>query len=259
MLNVEVFEGFYVFLETDIRSMKFIYYCAFILMLSSCNEKTTAAKQVIDKPEASRIKKHKKVSKIQSKFQMNIDSWVEYENLRIFLQQYTSISPNDALNNSRELNDITKSVIDSVKPQFLETSAFKARVNLLYNETLRLYDMSSIPAIKAIEVNHQVANVLDAFSSVNFKINTILTQNELEKGITEPNFKRDIPENLDISSSNTSKTPVKKNLSTRKSNKSTKSEFFKKSKQTLMLEKEHLEEKRNKKLKLSKKNKREKN
>ena len=119
--------------------------------------------------------------------------------------------------------------------------------------------MSSIPAIKAIEVNHQVANILDAFSSVNFKINTILTQNELEKGITEPNFKRDIPENLDISSSNTSKTPVKKNLSTRKSNKSTRSEFFKKSKQTLMLEKEHLEEKRNKKLKLSKKNKREKN
>lgn len=237
--------------------MKFIYYCVFILLISSCNDKTTTAKKGIDKPEASRIKKHKQVSKIQSKFQMNIDSWVEYENLRTFLQQYTSISPNDALNNSRELNDITKSIIDSIKPQFLETSAFKARINLLYNETLRLYDMSSIPAIKANEVNHQVANVLEAFSSVNFKINTILTQNELEKGITEPDFKRDIPENLNINSFTTSKSPIKKNLSTRKSNKSTKSEFLKKSKQNLVLEKEFLKKKRTKKLKLSNKNKRE--
>jgi hypothetical protein len=120
--------------------------------------------------------------------------------------------------------------------------------------------MSSIPSIKAIEVNHQVANVLDAFSSVNFKINTILTQNELEKGITEPKFKRDIPENLNINSfGKSSKTPIKKNLSSRKRNKRTKSEFFKKSKQTLMLEEEYIEKKKIKKLKLSKKNKREMN
>lgn len=241
------------------RGMKFIYYGVFMVLICSCNGKNKTTKDVIKKPESSRIKKHTPTSKIKTKFQIDIDSWTEYENLSTFLQQYTSISPNDALNNSRELNDITKSIIDSVKPKFLETDAFNARINLLYNETLRLYDMSSISAIKANEVNDQVANILNAFSSVNSKINTILTQNELEKGITEPNFKRDIPENLDISSSNTSKTPVKKNLSTRKSNKSTKSEFFKKSKQTLMLEKEHLEEKRNKKLKLSKKNKREKN
>ena len=175
--------------------MKFIYYCVFILLISSCNNDTTTAKKVVDKPEASRVKKHKQVSKIQSKFQTDIDTWIEYENLTIFLQQYLSISPNDALNNSRELNDITKSILDSVKPQFLETVAFKARVNLLYNETLRLYDMSSIPAIKATEVNNQVANILNAFSSVNFKINTILTQSELEQNITEPDFKLKRPSN----------------------------------------------------------------
>ena len=210
--------------------MKFIYYCMFILLISSCNDTTTTAKKVIEKPEASRVKKHKQVSKIQSRFEMDIDSWIEYENLTVFLQQYTSISPNDALNNSRELNDITKSIIDSVQPQFLETAAFKARLNLLYNETLRLYDMSSIPAIKATEVNHQVANILNAYSSVNFKINTILTQSELEKNITEPDFKRDLPEDLNINSSNTYRTPIKKNLSIKESQKNKKSEFFKKSK-----------------------------
>ena len=239
--------------------MKFIYYCVFILLISSCNDDTTTAKKVVDKPEASRVKKHKQVSKIQSKFQTDIDTWIEYENLTIFLQQYLSISPNDALNNSRELNDITKSILDSVKPQFLETVAFKARVNLLYNETLRLYDMSSIPAIKATEVNHQVANILNAFSSVNFKINTILTQSELEKNITEPDFKRNIPENLNINSSNTYKTPIKKNLSIRKVEKGRKKEFFKKSKQNLMLEKESLKEKKNKQQKLFKSKKKKNN
>ena len=239
--------------------MKFIYYCVFILLISSCNDTTTTATKVVDKPEASRVKKHNQVSKIQSKFEMDIDSWIEYENLAIFLQQYTAISPNDALNNSRELNDITKSIIDSVQPQFLGTTAFKARLNLLYNETLRLYDMSSIPAIKATEVNHQVANILNAFSSVNFKINTILTQSELEKNITEPDFKRNIPENLNINSSNTYKTPIKKNLSIRKVEKGRKKEFFKKSKQNLMLEKEYLQEKKNKQQKLFKSKKKKNN
>ena len=239
--------------------MKFIYYCVFILLISSCNDTTTTATKVIDKPEASRVKKHNQVSKIQSKFEMDIDSWIEYENLAIFLQQYTAISPNDALNNSRELNDITKSIIDSVQPQFLGTTAFKARLNLLYNETLRLYDMSSIPAIKAAEVNHQVANILNAFSSVNFKINTILTQSELEKNITEPDFKRNIPENLNINSSNTYRTPIKKNLSIRKVENPKKNEFFKKSKQNLMLEKESLKEKKNKQQKLFKSKKKKNN
>ena len=232
--------------------MKFFYYCVFILLISSCNDTTTTATKVIDKPEASRVKKHNQVSEIQSRFEMDIDFWIEYENLAIFLQQYTAISPNDALNNSRELNDITKSIIDSVQPQFLGTDAFKARLNLLYNETLRLYDMSSIPAIKAAEVNHQVANILNAFSSVNFKINTILTQSELEKNVTEPDFKRNIPENLNINSSNTYRTPIKKNLSIRKVEKPKKNEFFKKSKQNLMLEKESLKEKKNKQQKLFK-------
>ena len=237
------------------RGMKFIYYGVFMALICSCNGKNTTTKDVIKKPESSRIKKHAPTSKIKTKFQIDIDSWTEYENLTTFLEQYTSISPNDALNNSRELNDITKSIIDSVKPKFLETDAFNARINLLYNETLRLYDMSSISAIKANEVNDQVANILNAFSSVNSKINTILTQNELEKDITEPDFKRDIPENLDINSYNSSKTQINKNLPTVKSQKRTKSKFTKNSKQNLMLEEEFLQQKRTKKLRFSKKNK----
>jgi len=96
-------------------------------------------------------------------------------------------------------------------------------------------------------------------NSIDFKINTILTQGELKKNITEPDFKRNIPENLNINSSNTYRTPIKKNLSIKESQKNKKSEFFKKSKQTLMLEKEYLEEKKNKQQKLFKSKKKKNN
>ena len=234
--------------------MRFIFYCLFILLISSCNDKNTTAKEVIERPETSRVKKHNQVPSIQPKFQTAIDAWNEYENLRVFLQQFTAISPNDALNNSRELNDITKSIIDSVTPQFLETDAFKSRANLLYNETLRLYDMSSIPAIKASEVNNQVAKILNAFSSVNFKINTILTQRELEKDITESDFKTDVFQDFNINSYNS--TQLIKKGSTRNLKNQPKSKFFKNSDQKIMLEEEYLQEKKNnqRKLKKDKKN-----
>ena len=207
--------------------MKFVYYCVFILLISSCNNKKTDAIEEIDKPMSSRIKKHAQIATIKSKFQVDIDAWTEYENLIVFLNQYMSISPNDALNNSRELNDITKSLNDSINPQFLETPAFKARVNLLYNETLRLYDMSSIPAIKATEVNNQIDKVLNAFSSINFKINTILKQRELEGDVKDVNFSREVPKKLIKDPEiNTLKPLLKEKLPKKKVAKKTKKMMF---------------------------------
>ena len=224
--------------------MKFIYCCVFILLISSCNNKKTAAIQEIEKPESSRVKKHDQLASIQSKFQLDIDTWKEYENLAIFLQQYTSISPNNALNNSRELNDIAKSLVDSLKPAIFETPAFNARVNLLYNETLRLYDMSSIPAIKANEVNNHIDKILNAFSSINSKINTTLKQRELELTVEDISFKKKIPKKK-----TTTEFDIKK--FTPRSKKKTKSKgnlnknFSKKSQKIMLFEEDLLEEKKN--------------
>lgn len=170
--------------------MKFIFYVVIIFVIISCDDHKKFENQLQKKPESSNIYKHKIIGFIESKFQSKIDDWEEYENLSVFLDQYISISPNDALNNSRELNDIAKSIYDSVKPVFLETPAFNARINLLFNETLRLYDMSSIPTIKAIDVNEQIDKIINAFSAINFKINTILKQRELENEIKDVSFER---------------------------------------------------------------------
>ncbi len=172
--------------------MKYVVYFLLFFLILSCNEAKTGTTKLVKKSDFSTVKKHEQIELVQRTYQSKIDAWNEYEVLVEFLNQYYSISPNDAINNSRELNDITKSLNDSIKPEFLETPAFNARVNLLFNETLRLYDMSSIPAIKATEVNEQVAKILDAFSAINSKINTFIKQAELEKEIVDPNVKNEV-------------------------------------------------------------------
>ena len=58
-----------------------------------------------------------------------------------------------------------------------------ARINILYNETLRLADMTTIPAIKADEVHQQTEKIIDAFSAVHAKINTVLSKKRFEDEI----------------------------------------------------------------------------
>lgn len=65
--------------------------------------------------------------------------------------------------------------------------SFRTRVNVLENETLRLKDMTFIPAITANDVNTQVDKILAAFSATNSKINTIYSQLEVEQDIEDIN------------------------------------------------------------------------
>jgi hypothetical protein len=65
--------------------------------------------------------------------------------------------------------------------------SFRTRVNVLENETLRLKDMTFIPAITANEVNTQVDKILAAFSATNSKINTVYSQLEVEQDIEDIN------------------------------------------------------------------------
>ena len=178
------------FLRPYILNIKFLFYCGLILFFASCSQSKENTSQVTEKPESSVVKKHISILQVKTHFQPKIEDWKEYDIINNFIKQFVTISPNEALNNSRELNDLTKSLRDSIKPVFLETPAFSARINLLFNETLRLYDLSSIPAIKPHQVNEQVEKVLNSFSSVNSKINTIILQSNLEKEVVDVNFKR---------------------------------------------------------------------
>ena len=231
--------------------MKYIIYSICALFFLSCNDGKINSKQAIKKPQLSQIKKHVKISKIHAKYQTEIEEWQEYENLSVFLNQFATISPNDALNNSRELNDLAKNLVDSLKPVIFETPAFSARVNLLYNQTLRLFDMSSIPAIKANEVNNHIDKVLNAFSSINSKINTTLKQRELELSVEDINYKKEISKKKTSTEFDIKKfTPRSKKKI--KSKGDLKRNFSKKSQKKMFFEKDLLKEKRNNNLKRKK-------
>jgi hypothetical protein len=224
--------------------MKYIIYSICAIFFISCNDGKKKSEQAFKKPQSSQIKKHEKPFKIQAKYQSEVEEWQEYEDLSVFLNQYTSISPNDALNNSRELNEISKRIVDSLKPVVFETAAFNARVNLLYNETLRLFDMSSIPAIKANEVNNHVDKILNAFSSINSKINTTLKQKELELTVEDISFKKKIPKKNTNTEFDFKKFTPKSKKKT-KSNENLKKNFSKKSQKILLFEEDLLKEKKN--------------
>jgi hypothetical protein len=231
--------------------MKYIIYSICALFFLSCNDGKINSKQAIKKPQLSQIKKHVKISKIHAKYQPEIEEWQEYENLSVFLNQFASISPNDALNNSRELNDLAKNLVDSLKPVIFETPAFNARVNLLYNQTLRLFDMSSIPAIKANEVNNHIDKVLNAFSSINSKINTTLKQRELELSVEDINYKKEISKKKTSTEFDIKKfTPRSKKKI--KSKGDLKRNFSKKSQKKMFFEKDLLKEKSKNNLKRKK-------
>ena len=112
-----------------------------------------------------------------------MEDWAELKAVDNFLLRFKKVSPNEVLSNALELEGLVKSLKDSVKPVLFDVPSFIVRVHILHNETLRLSDMTFIPAINAAEVNLQTEKIISAFSGVNSKVNTILSKKRFEDAI----------------------------------------------------------------------------
>jgi len=109
------------------------------------------------------------------------EDWGEYNTLTNFItSRFKKTNTQEALSNAKELTLLVKKLNDSIRPELLKTASFKARANILYNETLRLEDLSSIQNIQSKEVNHQVTKIIEAYNSLNSKIATVIMQKKLE-------------------------------------------------------------------------------
>jgi len=162
---------------------------AFLLLvfIFACKKETIQQKSKNLKPQRSIVQKHLVNFSLESISKKEISTWKEYSAFNDFLNRFSSISANEALNNALELAELTKLLKDSIRPRDLGTPAFKTRINVLENEVLRLKDMTYISAISANEVNNQVAKILEAFAATNSKINTVYSQMALEKKIHSKN------------------------------------------------------------------------
>lgn len=155
-----------------------------LISFFSCDKKKQDAIQEQDsKPLLSIPKEFGSIDKVNAIFRKNVEDWQELKAVDNFLARFKKVSPNEVLSNALELESLVKSLKDSVKPELFNVLSFKARINILHNETLRLSDMTFIPAIKASEVNVQTAKIISAFSAVNSKVNTILLKKRFEDSV----------------------------------------------------------------------------
>ena len=97
------------------------------------------------------------------------------------MERYTSITKSQALENAKEVSLLIKKASDSIKVEVLERPDIRIRLNVLYNHSLRLSDMSTISLITDEEVSQEVENMLLAYSSINEKINVIYKIVEYEE------------------------------------------------------------------------------
>ena len=168
--------------------MKYIYLLVLLVFTFSCqnNEEKNAEK----KPKAlmSIAKMHTATENVLSSYLKEVKDWNELQDIDSFFVKFRKITPNEALSNAIELKDLIKRLKDSVKPEKFKIPSLTARINILYNEALRLADLTRIGAIKAPEVNTQLDKTMEAFSNINTKINSILAkirfENEIDIDIT---------------------------------------------------------------------------
>ena len=165
--------------------MKYLVTFLTIALLFSCDKKQENKKQEQDdsKPLLSVVYEYSVIKNVRPIFKKDVEDWKELKSINEFLSRFKKVSPNEILSNALELEGLVKSLKDSVKPTLFDVASFNTRVNILYNETLRLSDMTTIPSIKAAEVNEQTEKIIDAFSAVNSKVSTILSKKRFEDAI----------------------------------------------------------------------------
>ncbi len=161
------------------------YYFTFLLLclFISCDKKQKSSTEQEKQPLLSVVNEYSTVKKVNATFNKDIEDWEELKAVNSFLERFKKVSPKEVLSNALELQDLVKSLRNNVKPALFDNASFKARINIFYNESLRLSDMTSIPSIKAEEVNVQTEKIIDALSAVNSKVNSILSKKRFEDEI----------------------------------------------------------------------------
>ena len=159
-----------------------------IIMTFGCKQSVQVPKKDIKKSDKSVLVKHKTYSVLNPYASEKITLWEDYDEFSLFLKRFEETTPLEAFDNSTELKTLIKALKDSLPITELKIPAFKARLNVLENEVLRLYDMSLIPAITPAEVNKQIDKVFLVYGSLNDKINTFYQKKKFDDDVNLDNF-----------------------------------------------------------------------
>ena len=176
-----------VLLESIYFIMKYLYcFLLFILFLNFSCSRPITVKEVVNSQDSliveDRISKQLGETLMPSA-KLDLQQWNEYNNVDDFILKFYSTSSLEALSNAQELADLVKLMKDTIRVDKIDELSVIARFNVLYNETLRLADMAKISSIKKEEVKEEVGKILDLYSALNSKINTIYKAEEVQNSI----------------------------------------------------------------------------
>ncbi len=168
--------------------MKYLYsLLLFIIFLSFSCQRTNKLHEVSKNTDSLKINYNRIVNTIGEtlipKAKKEVSEWKEYSNVDEFMIKYYNISNMEALNYAKELSGLVQLMKDSIRIDKLKGLNMMARFNVLHNETLRLADMATIPSISNEEVKEEVGKIVEIYSSVNSKINTIYKAEELQNSL----------------------------------------------------------------------------
>ena len=136
---------------------------------------------VTEREQVPTLKSEAPIVGLSKKSEDLVKNWKEYQDFRELIVQYREISKADALLNSKDLEELSRYLKDSIRIEKLDIPSVRIRLNVLHNEAMRLSDMSTIPTITAEEVLAENNNVLDAFASLNNKINDLGKQERINE------------------------------------------------------------------------------
>lgn len=168
--------------------MKYLY--SFLLVILLCGISCTNSKKVEEVAqnqdslvvESDRISSQLVETLIPSA-KADLEKWKEYERVDEFMLKFYGVTTLEALSNAQELSDLVGHMKDSIRLRKLDEPSTIARFNVLHNETLRLADMNKIPSIKKEEVKQTVNRILEFYSALNSKINTIYKSEEVQNSL----------------------------------------------------------------------------
>ena len=165
----------------------------FLVLAFSCSKRTKTTGSDLSSVDTLIQSDKKNITSIGVSLHPNtkkaVENWKEYQAVDAILTNFYAISNAEALSNAKELSGVVIKLKDSIRDEKLVTPPVKARINILHNECLRLNDMSNIPAITPEEVKATIQRVLDAFSSLNAKLNSLYSVDELESELRlDPDF-----------------------------------------------------------------------
>lgn len=118
----------------------------------------------------------------------SIASWKGYHQVKEILERLKNNTPNEVLSTSEELVRKVVLMRDSLEIDLLKKRGVKARINALYNQSLRLQEMAEIPSITIPEVKKQTQGLFVIFRMINRKVNAVYQQQEFENKLIKENF-----------------------------------------------------------------------